>query len=151
MDIQEKLQEDLKQAMRSGDQTRKSVIRYVRSEIKNQEIASRKPLDDEGVTEVLSRQARQRRESIEAFREADRQDLVDKESAELAIIQEYLPEPVPADELRKLAVQAIEETGAQGPQDTGKIMGRLMPQLKGKADGREVSQLVSRLLKELAG
>lgn len=150
MTLQEKLQEDLKAAMRAGDTVRKSVIRYLRSEIRNQEIASQKTLDDDGVIGVLGRQVRQHRESIDAFRQGNRQDLVDKEEAELAVIIEYMPRQMSEDELVALVRQAIDEAGATGPQDMGKVMGRLMPQVKGKAEGREVSRVVSELLKGVA-
>ena len=151
MSLQEKLQEDLKDAMRSRDSTRKSVIRYLRSEIRNEEIARQKPLDDDWVIEVVGRQAKQHRDSIEAFKQGNRQDLVEKEKAELAIILGYLPEQLSDEELSALATRAIEEIGATGPQEMGKVMGRIMPEVKGRAEGRRVSQVVSELLKGQAG
>ena len=151
MTLQERLQDDLKQAMRSRDVIRRSVIRFLRSEIRNQEIARQATLDDEGVTEVLGRQAQQRRDSIEAFREGNRQDLVDKEEAELNVILEYLPQQLSGEEISSLARTVIEEVGATGSRDIGKVMGKLMPQVKGKAEGRAVSQAVSELLNELDG
>ena len=137
--------------MRSRDSTRKSVIRYLRSEIRNEEIARQKPLDDDGVIEVVGRQAKQHRDSIEAFKQGNRQDLVDKEEAELAIILGYLPEQLSDQELSALATRAIEELGAASPQEMGKVMGRIMPEVKGRAEGRRVSQVVSELLKGQAG
>lgn len=144
--LQERLQDDLKQAMRDRDETRKSVIRFVRAAIRDREIERRADLDEEGVLEVLSRQAQQRRDSIEAFEGAGRDDLVAKEAAELAVIQEYLPQQMSADEITELAKAAISETGATGPSDMGKVMGRLMPQCKGRAQGKQVSSIVRELL-----
>ena len=137
--------------MRSRDSTRKSVIRYLRSEIRNEEIARQKPLDDDGVIEVVGRQAKQHRDSIEAFKQGNRQDLVEKEEAELAIILGYLPEQLFDEELSALARRAIEDLGATSPQEMGKVMGRIMPEVKGRAEGRRVSQVVSELLKGQAG
>lgn len=151
MTLHEKLQEDVKDAMRSGDTARREVIRFVLADIHNQEIAQKEPLDDEAVIDLLGRQAQQRRDSIEAFKQGDRQDLVDKEEGELAIILQYLPEQMSRDEISSLAQSAIEETGASGPQDMGKVMGSLMPKVKGKAQGKEVSAVVSKLLKSMAG
>lgn len=151
MSLRGRLDEDLKEAMRQRDSTRRSVIRYVRSELHNQEIASRKPLDEDGIVGVLSKQAQQRRESIEAFRSGNRDDLVAKEEAELAIILEYLPKQMSQEELASLARRAIEEVGATGPQHMGKVMGHLMPQIRGRAEGRSTSAIVSDLLKGMAG
>ena len=151
MSLQEKLQDDLKDAMRKGDATRRSTIRLLRSEIGNQEIARQADLEDDDVIDLLGKQAQQRRDSIEAFKQGDRQDLVDKEEAELAIILQYLPQQMSRDEITTLAQQAVEEIGAAGPQDMGKVMGRLMPQVRGKAQGKDVSAVVSELLKGMAG
>ena len=148
MQIQEKLQEDLRQAMRDKDALRRSVLRYLRSEIHNEEIASQKEeLDDEGILRVLSRQAQQRRDSIEAYESGNRQDLVDKEKGELAIILQYLPQQLSRDEIGKLVNKAIEEVGATGPADMGKVMGKIMPQVRGRAEGREVNAIVSEQLR----
>ena len=147
MTLQEKLQQDLKDSMRSGDTTRRDVIRFLRSAIHNQEIASQGELDDEGVIGVLSKQALQRRDSIELFREGNRPDLVEKEEAQLVIIGEYLPTPLTEEEISVLVHAAVEATGATGQKDMGKVMGRLMPDVKGKADGRAVSRIVQELLR----
>ena len=133
--------------MRDKDALRRSVLRYLRSEIHNEEIASQKELDDEGILRVLSRQAQQRRDSIEAYESANRQDLVDKENGELAIILEYLPQQLSRDEISELVNQAIEEVGATGPADMGKVMGKIMPQVRGRAEGREVNAIVSEQLR----
>ena len=151
MSIQSRMQEDVKQAMRARDVLRRSVLRYLRSEIHNAEIAQQKELDDEGVLAVLSRQAQQRRDSIEAYEGANRQDLVDRERGELAIILEYLPQQLTRAEIDSLVEQAIAETGASGPADMGKVMGKLMPQVRGRAEGRDVSAAASAALGRLAG
>ena len=151
MSIQARMQEDIKQAMRARDVLRRSVLRYLRSEIHNAEIAQQKELDDEGVLAVLSRQAQQRRDSIEAYEGANRQDLVEREKGELAIILEYLPQQLTRAEIDSLVEQAIAETGASGPADMGKVMGKLMPQVRGRAEGRDVSAAASAALGRLAG
>ena len=151
MSIQARMQEDIKQAMRARDVLRRSVLRYLRSEIHNAEIAQQKELDDEGVLAVLSRQAQQRRDSIEAYEGANRQDLVEREKGELAIILEYLPQQLTRAEIDSLVEQAIAETGASGPADMGKVMGKLMPQVRGRAEGRDVSAAASAALRRLAG
>ena len=147
--IKTKLEDDLKRAMRERNAPRRDVIRYIRSEIRNQEIRLRRDLEDDDAIQVLSRQAQQRRDSIEAFEKANRQDLVDKERAELEIITEYLPRQMGEDEIRALVAQTVAETGAAGPRDMGKVMSAIMPQVRGRAEGRQVSALVSEKLREL--
>ena len=142
--------EDLKAAMRAGDETRRSVIRLMRSAVQSEEISKGKALDDAGVVEALSRMARQYRDSIEAYRQANRADLVEREQAELAILAEYLPEQLSREELTELAREAIQEAGASGPAEKGKVMGRLMPRLRGKADGNLVNAIVIDLLESMA-
>ena len=152
MTLKDRLYDDLKAAMRSRDDARKSVIRLLRAAIHGEEKpGTREPieLDDDGVIAVLGRQAKQRRDSIDAFRQGGRQDLVDKEEAELAIIAEYLPQQMTEEEVRALATEAIANVGASGPQEMGRVMGSLMPQVKGKADGKMVSGIVTELLKSL--
>ena len=147
--LKTKLEDDLKQAMRERNAQRRDVIRYIRSEIRNQEIRLQRDLDDDDAIQVLSRQAQQRRDSIEAFQSANRQDLVEKERAELEIITEYLPQQMGEDEIRALVAQTVAETGAAGPRDMGKVMSAIMPQVRGRAEGRQVSALVSEKLREL--
>ena len=143
------MDDDLKQAMRSRDALRRDVIRYLKSEIRNQEIKVQKDIDDQGVIQVLSRQAQQRRDSIEAFAEADRQDLVDKEQSELALILEYLPRQMTRDEIQTLVGQVVVEVDATGPGDMGAVMSKIMPQVRGRAEGREVSAIVIETLRNL--
>ena len=147
--LKTKLEDDLKRAMRERNAQRRDVIRYIRSEIRNQEIRLQRDLEDDDAIQVLSRQAQQRRDSIEAFQSANRQDLVEKERAELEIITEYLPQQMGEDEIRALVAQTVAETGATGPRDMGKVMSAIMPQVRGRAEGRQVSALVSEKLREL--
>lgn len=146
--LSEQLAEDLKQAMRSGETLRRDVVRYIRSAVKNLEIQRQKPADDEAILELFGQQAKQRRDSIEAFAKGGRDDLVAKEEAELAIIMAYLPTQLTDEEITAIAAAAIDEVGAAGPADTGKVMGRIMPQVKGKSDGKKVSGIVAGLLKQ---
>jgi len=149
--LQEKLMADLKEAMKGGDKTRLEVIRMVRARIKNAEIARQKSLDDPDVLDVIAKEAKQRRESITEFKKADRQDLLDKEEAELAILLEYLPQQMSREEVLAAARRVIEEVGAQGPGDKGKVMQNLIPQLKGKAEGRDINEVVTELLSGSTG
>ena len=149
MSLQERLQQELKGAMRKGDVTRRSLIRYLRAQIHDQEIASRTTLDDDAVIGLLGKQVQQRHESIDAFKRGNRLDLVEKEEAELAMLMEYLPQQLTADELASLARDAVEESGATGPQDIGKVMGLLMPRIRGKAEGKAASAAVIGLLQGL--
>jgi hypothetical protein len=132
--------------MRKGDRTTVSVIRMIRSAIGYEEIANGGSLDYPGILEIISKQANQRRESIEQFLRGNRQDLVDKERSELEVILKYLPAQLDTEAIRKLAIQAIASVRAQGLQDKGKVMGHIMPQVKGKADGSQVNQIVTELL-----
>ena len=144
--MQEKLAADLKEAMKSGDKTRLEVIRMVRAGTKNEEIKQQKSLEDPDIFGVIAKEARQRRESIAEFAKGNRQDLVEKEEAELAILLEYLPQQISREEIVAAAGQVIEEVGALGPGDKGKVMQKLMPQLKGKAEGRDINEVVTGLL-----
>ncbi len=149
--LQEKLTADLKEVMKAGDKTRLEVIRMVRARIKNTEIAKQKSLDDSDVLDVIAKEAKQRRESIAEFKKADRQDLLDKEEAELAILLEYLPQQMSREEILAAARRVIEEVGARGPGDKGKVMQNLIPQLKGKAEGRDINEVVTELLSGSTG
>ena len=146
MTLAERIRFDLEQALRQGDKLRCSVIRLVLASIKNTEIAQQKTLDDSDILGVIEKEARKRRESIEAFEKGNRQDLVAQEKAELAMLLEYLPEQMSREEIVAAARKVISELGATSPRDTGKVMSRLMPQLKGKAQGQEVSAVVSEIL-----
>jgi len=145
--LRQKLSDDLKQAMRGDDKVRRSVIRLVMAAVRNAEIARQAALDDDtDILGIIAKEARQRRESIEAFKQGNRQDLVAQEEAELAVLSEYLPLPMSGEEVKVAARQVIEEVGAQGLSDKGKVMPKLIAQLKGRADGREVNAVVTELL-----
>ena len=144
--LKQKLQENLKQAMRNRDQLRSSVIRLILAGIKNAEIAKREVLADADILGIITKEVRQRKESILAFRQGNRQDLVDIEEAEMAILAEYLPEQMSREDIIAAVGNVIKEIGAQGLQDKGKVMARLMPQLKGKADGRDINTVATELL-----
>ena len=144
--LRDRLTNDLKQAMKSGDGVRRSVIRLVMAAIKNSEIAKQTTLEDADILGVIAKEARQRQESIDAFKQGNRQDLVDKEEKELAILQEYLPQQMSRDEIIEAARKIIEEVEARGPQDKGKVMPKIIAQLKGRADGREINAVVTELL-----
>ncbi len=144
--LQEKFMNDLKVAMKGGDRKRRSVIQLVRAAIKNAEIAKQKTLDDADVLGIISKEIKQRKESIEEFKKGNRQDLVDKEAAEMAILLEYLPEQMSREEIISAARQVIKEVNAQGPKEKGKVMQKLIPQLKGKAEGSEINEVVTGLL-----
>ena len=146
MSLAEKIRSDLQQALRQGDKVRCSVFRLVLASIRNAEIDQQKTLDDPGILVIMDKEAKKRRESIEAFEKGNRQDLVAQEKAELAILLEYLPEQMSRDEIVAEARKVISELGAAGPGDKGKVMSQLMPQLKGRAQGQEVSTVVSELL-----
>ena len=149
MSLKERLVSDVHNAMRAGDRDRVSVLRLLRSSIGYEEIGKQKDLDDSGVIDIIAREVRQRRESIELYRRGNRQDLVDKEQVELTILQEYLPAQLTLEELTALARVVIGEVGATVPKDKGKVMGQLMPQVRGKAEGAMVNEVVTTLLDEL--
>ena len=144
--LKQKLMDDLKQAMRSGDEVKRSAIRLLMAAIKNAEIARQAGLEDADIFGIIAKEIRQRKESIEAFKQGNRQDLVAREEAELAILEKYLPQQVTREEIVEAARRIIEEVGAQGPGDKGKVMPKIITQLKGRADGREINAVVTELL-----
>jgi len=147
--LKQKLMDDLKQALRDADKIKRSVIRMVMAAIKNAEIARQAALDDTDILGIITKEVRQRHESIEAFKQGNRQDLVAQEEAEIVVLQEYLPQQMTRDEIIVEARRVIEEVGAQGLSDKGKVMPKLITQLKGKADGREINAVVTELLQSL--
>ena len=144
--IIDSLKQDLKEALKAQHNVKKSVYRFILSAIHNEEIKVGKQLSDEEVMKLLIKQAQQRKDSIEAFKNAQRSDLVDKESEELAIISKYLPEQISEEKIKELAQKAIQETNAESVKDLGKIMPVLMKQLGGQADGKTVNKIVMELL-----
>jgi uncharacterized protein len=145
--LKDKLNEDLKQALRSGDTVKRNTIRLMLSAINNAEIAKQAKLTDADIFGVIAKEIRQRQESIEAFKLGNRQDLVDSESAELVVLQSYMPAQMSHDEIVNVARRIIAEVGAHGPNDKGKVMPKIIAELKGKADGREINTVVTELLK----
>jgi len=146
MTLQERIESAMRDAMRAHDQRRTLTLRMAMAAIQNRRIELRRELDDAEVAELLAKQAKQRRESFEIFRDAGRESMAANEEAELAIITEFLPQQLETDELEHLVRAAIAETGASGPADMGKVMGRVGPATQGRADGRALSELVRRLL-----
>jgi len=147
--IKQKLSEDLKQALRSGDKARVGAIRLLISAINNAEIAKLAQLTDADIYSVIQREIRQREESIESFKKGNRPDLVAQEEAELAVLRSYLPAQASRSDIEAAARKIIEETGAQGPKDKGKVMPRLVAEFKGKADGRVLNEIVTELLNKI--
>ena len=141
-----RLAEEYRAALRSGDKLKVSVIRLLTALIKNREVEKRAPLTDAEVMQAISSSCKQRQDSIEQYRQGGRQDLVDKETAELIILQSYLPQPFTAEELEELMRAAIQEAQAASPKEMGKVMTLLMPKVTGRADGKVVSTLVREML-----
>ncbi|MCR8631429.1 MULTISPECIES: GatB/YqeY domain-containing protein [Paenibacillus] len=146
MSLSERLNEDMKLAMKSQAKFKLSVIRMVRAAIKNIEIDQRKTLDDQEVLDVLSREIKQRRDSLQEFEKAGREDLAETVKAEIDILIEYLPQQLTEEEVKAIVQQTIHEVGASSKADMGKVMGALMPKVKGRADGKIVNQAVQQLL-----
>ncbi len=146
MSLRSRVQSDIAVAMRGGDGLRRDVLRMVTSAAYNAEKKQGHPLSDDEFLAVLSREVKTRRESVEAFRAGGRQDLVDKEEAEIAILDEYLPESLTEAELHDLVREGIAASGATSARDMGKVMGWLAPHTRGRADGKHVSELVVQAL-----
>jgi hypothetical protein len=148
MSLKEKITEDMKTAMKSGEKEKLNLIRLLRSEIRYKEIEKDTELNDEETVEVLSSAVKKRREAIEEFKRGGREDLVAREEKELKLILNYLPEQLSEKELLKVIDESIAETEAQSPKDMGKVMKVIMPKVKGRAEGKKVNQLVSLRLQE---
>jgi len=146
MSILEKLTEDMKEAMKAGEKERLSTIRLLRGQLKDVEIDKRAPLSEEEEIATLSNAAKKRREAIEAYSAANREDLAAKERQELEVIQSYLPQQLSAAEIETLVDEAIAGSGAQTMKDIGKVMPVVMAQVKGRADGKFVNELVRKRL-----
>jgi uncharacterized protein YqeY len=151
MELTDRLNEDLREAIRSRDEPRRTTIRLLLSALHNAEIAARHPLDDRLAQDVLNTQAKQRREAAEQFRAGKREDLATREDQELAILEQYMPRQLDRDEVVDEARRVIEEVGATGPADLRKVMPPLMERLRNRADGRLVSQVVRDLLAASGG
>lgn len=150
MICEDKIRGDLKEALKQHNEVRVSTLRLLLSNIKNAEIAQQQqPLDESKILDVVVKEVNRHRESIEAFKQGNRNDLVAQEEAELSILMEYLPKQMTREEIMAAAQQVIQAVGAKGISDKGKVMSQLMPQLKGKASGREISDVVSELIASL--
>jgi uncharacterized protein YqeY len=146
MNLEERLLEEMKQAMKSNDKLRLSTIRMIRSASKNKEIELRKQLEDEDVVRVIQAMVRKGAESVEQFQAGGRMDLVEKEKKEIEILKSFLPQPLGQEEILKIIDQSIQETQASSVKDIGKVMKSVMPKIGGKADGKLINQLVKERL-----
>jgi uncharacterized protein YqeY len=146
MSLEERLVEEMKQAMKSNDKLRLSTIRMIRSALKNKEIELRKKLEDEEVVKVIQVMVRKGEESVEQFQTGGRMDLVEKEKKEIEILKSFLPQPLSQEEILKIIDQSIQETQASSLKDIGKVMKSVMPKIGGKADGKLINQLVKERL-----
>jgi uncharacterized protein YqeY len=146
MSLEERLVEEMKQAMKSNDKLRLSTIRMIRSGLKNKEIELRKKLEDEEIVRVIQVMVRKGEESIEQFQTGGRMDLVEKEKREIEILKSFLPQPLGQEEILKIIDQSIRETQASSLKDIGKVMKSVMPKIGGKADGKLINQLVKERL-----
>ncbi len=146
MSIKDKLMIDMKDAMKQKQQLRKSVITMLRASIKQVEIDKKIELNDDDIIDIIATQVKQKRGAIEEFIKGDRKDLADEALEEITVLENYLPEPLTEEELKVLISAAVSEVGAQSMKDMGKVMGLINPQVKGKADGKTVSQIVKSFL-----
>jgi uncharacterized protein len=142
MALKDRLDQDMKAAMREKAQLRLDTIRMLKSAIKYREIELMKPLDDAGVTGVVASEIKRRRDSVDQYRAGNRQDLADKEQKEIEVLQAYLPQQLTEAEVRAKVDEAVKAVGAQGMKDMGAVMKALMPEVQGRADGKVVSELV---------
>lgn len=149
MTLRDRLEDDIKDSMRRRDQPRVDALRFLKFAVQAAEKERRETLDDPAMIEVVAKQANDRRESVRAFRDAQRGELADKEAAELAVLEEYLPPQLGQDEIIALIQETAAVVGATGPRDRGRLLGRLMPQVRGKADGAEVNRLAGEFLDSL--
>jgi uncharacterized protein YqeY len=146
MTLQDRIESAMRDAMRARDERRTSTLRMAMAAAHNRQIELGRPLTDEDTVDVLSRQVKQRRESIEQFRAGGRETMAAAEEAEAAILAEFMPEQLSAEDLEGIVRDAIAETGASSPADMGQVMGRVVPQTRGRADGKLLSEIVRRQL-----
>ena len=146
MSIKEQLRDALIEAMKSGQDLRKTTVRMALASIKNAEIEARGEIKDDLVLNLLQKEVKARQETIDAAKQAKRPDLIKKAEEEIVVLGEFLPQPLSAEELRSLIQEAIDESGATSMAEIGKVMGVLMPKIRGKADGKEANQIVRELL-----
>ncbi|EOI00296.1 hypothetical protein UAY_01399 [Enterococcus moraviensis ATCC BAA-383] len=142
------LNDDIKSAMKSKDKDTLSVLRMLKAAIQNEQIKAGRDLDGEEELTVLSREMKQRKDSLSEFEKAGRDDLADKVKIEIAIVEKYMPRQLSEEEIRQIVQTAIDQTGATSPKEFGKVMSAVMPEVKGKADGNQVNAIVKELLQE---
>lgn len=147
-DLQNRITEDIKLAMKSGDTVKRDTLRMLLSSVKNAANAKLAPLDEAEVAAVVAKDVKRHAESIEAFKKGNRPDLVAKEEAEMVILQSYMPKQLSRDEITSIVKEVIAAVGAKGPGDKGKVMQQVMPKLKGKAEGKEINDVVMQLLSQ---
>ncbi len=150
MALKERLSEDMKTALRNRETVRLGLVRMIRAQIKNREIAKGSDLEDEETVEVVSSLIKAKREALDFAVKGDRKDLVAQAEEELEILASYLPEQLSEEEIRSIVQEAIDQSGAAGPGDLGRVMGAVMPRVKGRADGRLVNTIVRECLAGLA-
>ena len=146
MSIKEQLQADFKEALKNKDQIKKSTITFIRSAIKQVEIDGQKELDDQGIIEVLSKQLKMRKDALEDFVKAGRQDLIDATNAEIEVIMGYLPKQLSKEELTGIVKAAVEKLKVTDLKQMGMVMKEVLPQVKGQADGKAVNEIVKEIL-----
>ncbi len=146
MSLKERLMSDLKDAMREGDQHRKDAIRMVRAAIKNREIELQREIEDEEVIEIISQEVKLRREAIEMFEKAGRDDLVNREKVQLAVLLSYMPEQLSREEIEKVVQDIVEDINATSIRQLGPVMGKAMAELKGRAEGNVVNEVAREIL-----
>jgi len=148
MTLKEKIMDDLKKAMKERNEVKVRTLRMVIASIKNWEVENTKEIDDDGMIAVLTKEAKRRKEAIEEYRKAGREDLAKAEEEELKIIESYLPERMSEEEIKELVLKTIEEVKATSPKDLGKVMKAIMPKVKGRADGKLVNEMVRKILSD---
>ena len=148
MSLKEKLQEDLKSSMKNKDTIRKSVVTLIRAAIKQYEVDNRVELADDAIIDIISKQLKQRKDSLAEFEKANRDDLIEETKSEIQVLEGYLPQQLSEEELEKIVIETIAEVGATSMKDMGKIMATIKPKTAGRADGRKINELVKKNLKK---
>lgn len=146
MSLAERLQQDMKSALKNKEKEKLSTIRMVRAAIKKAEIDHKGPLNDEQIIEVIMREVKQRKDAVQEYEKAGRHDLVEKEKEELQILETYLPEPLTEEELTEIIQETIQQLGVTSKKEIGKVMKTVLPKVKGRAEGKAVNQIVQKLL-----
>ena len=146
MSLKEKLQEDLKSSMKNKDTIKKSVVTLIRAAIKQYEVDNRVELADDAIIDIISKQLKQRKDSLAEFEKANRDDLIEETKSEIQVLEGYLPQQLSEEELEKIVIETIAEVGATSMKDMGKIMAIIKPKTAGRADGRKINELVKKNL-----